>query len=185
MTLSKAPEAASSKFHVNASSPLSSRIVSRAIGLFERIPNTFIAAVARFSIAAVFWRSGQTKVEGFAINLVSGEFQFGWPHLSDSALTLFRYEYKLPYLPPDIAAPLAATAEHLFPLLILIGLGTRFSALALLGMTLVIQLFVYPDAYATHGSWAAVLLYLMARGPGKLSIDHWLAARHGRGAPAR
>jgi putative oxidoreductase len=68
-------------------------------------------------------------------------------------------------------------AEHVFPFLLLIGLATRFSALALLGMTLVIQLFVYPDAYATHGTWAALLLYLMARGPGALSIDHWLARR--------
>jgi uncharacterized membrane protein YphA (DoxX/SURF4 family) len=79
---------------------------------------------------------------------------------------------------PELAAPLAATAEHLFPLLILIGLGTRFSALALLFMTLVIQVFVYPGAYATHATWAAVLLYLIARGPGKLSVDHWLARRH-------
>ena len=62
-------------------------------------------------------------------------------------------------------------------LLLLIGLATRFSALALLGMTLVIQLLVYPGAYATHGVWAAVLLYLMARGPGALSLDHWLASR--------
>ena len=73
-----------------------------------------------------------------------------------------------------LMAPMAATAEHLFPLLILIGLATRFSALALLGMTLVIQLFVYPGAYATHGTWAAVLLVLIARGPGMLSVDHWL-----------
>jgi len=72
---------------------------------------------------------------------------------------------------------MAATAEHLFPLLLLLGLGTRFSALALLGMTLVIEVFVYPDAYPTHGTWAAVLLYLIARGPGVLSIDNWLARR--------
>ena len=74
---------------------------------------------------------------------------------------------------------MAAAAEHLFPFLILIGLGTRFSALALLGMTLVIQVLVYPGAYATHGTWAAVLLYLMVRGPGALSVDHWLAHRYG------
>jgi len=72
---------------------------------------------------------------------------------------------------------MAAAVEHVLPLLILIGLGPRLSALALLGMTLVIQLFVYPGAYATHGTWAAVLLYLMARGPGALSVDHWLASR--------
>lgn len=153
------------------------RLIGVAIGLFERIPNTLIAFIARFSIAAVFWNSGQTKVQGFVVNLVSGEFKLGWPSLSDSALALFQDEYKLPFIPPELAAPMAATAEHVFPLLILIGLGTRFSALALLGMTLVIQLFVYPGAYATHGTWAAVLLYLMARGPGNLSVDHWLASR--------
>ncbi len=160
----------------HAGSPLARR-VSEAIGLFERIPNTLIAFVARFSMAAVFWNSGQTKVQGLVINLVSGEFQLGWPSLSDSALTLFQDEYKLPFIPPEIAALMAATAEHVLPLLLLIGLCTRFSALAMLGMTLVIQLFVYPGAYATHGSWAAVLLYLMARGPGTLSLDHWLASR--------
>ncbi len=160
----------------SARSP-TARLVAGAIGLFERIPNTLTAFIARFSIAAVFWNSGQTKVEGFVVNLVTGEFKLGWPRLSDSALTLFQYEYKLPFIPPEIAAPMAATAEHVLPVLILIGLGTRFSALALLGMTLVIQLFVYPGAYATHGTWAAVLLYLMARGPGMLSVDHWLASR--------
>jgi putative oxidoreductase len=153
------------------------RQVSAIIGLFERIPHTLLAFVARFSIAAVFWNSGQTKVEGLAINLVNGEFSLGWPHLSESAVALFQSEYKLPILPPEVAAPMAAFAEHLFPLLLLFGLATRFSALALLGMTLVIQLFVYPGAYATHGTWAAVLLYLMARGPGALSIDHWLSQR--------
>ena len=154
------------------------RMVSRAIGIFEKIPHSLIALLARFSIAAVFWTSGQTKVEGLAINVVTGEFSLGWPRLSDSALALFRDEYKLPLLSPEFAAPLAATAEHLFPLLLLVGLATRFSALALLGMTLVIQIFVYPGAYATHGTWAAVLLYLMACGPGKISLDHWLATRN-------
>ncbi|MNC65566.1 hypothetical protein D3C75_1158690 [compost metagenome] len=92
---------------------------------------------------------------------------------------MFQSEYHVPLLSPEIAAHLAAFAEHLFPVLILVGFATRFSALALLGMTLTIQLFVYPDAYPTHGTWAAILLYLMATGPGKLSIDH-LIARHYR-----
>ena len=148
-----------------------------AIGWFERIPHALVALVARFSIAAVFWNSGQTKVEGLAINFISGEFRLGWPRLSDSAVALFQDEYKLPFLAPELAAPMAAAAEHVFPLLILFGLATRFSALALLVMTLVIQVFVYPGAYATHATWAAVLLYLMARGPGLLSVDHWLARR--------
>jgi putative oxidoreductase len=165
--------------HRAASSGVSSmsRLIDAAIGVFERIPHSLIAFIARFSIAAVFWNSGQTKVQGFVVNLVSGEFKLGWPSLSDSALALFQDEYKLPFIPPEFAAPMAATAEHLFPLLILIGLGTRFSALALLGMTLVIQLFVYPGAYATHGTWAAVLMFLVARGPGMFSVDHWLASR--------
>lgn len=145
--------------------------------LFERIPNSLIAFLARFSIAAVFWNSGQTKVQGLVLNLVNGDFALGWPRLSDSALSLFQDEYRLPLVPPDLAAPMAAFAEHLFPLLLLFGLATRFSALALLCMTLVIQVFVYPGAYATHGVWAALLLYLMARGPGAFSIDHLLAKR--------
>ena len=136
-----------------------------------------IALLGRFSIAAVFWKSGQTKVQGFAIDIVGGEFQFGMPRLSDSVVELFREEYKLPLVPPELAAPLAAFAEHLFPLLILIGLATRFSAAALLVMTATIQLLVYPDAYPTHGVWAAVLLFLIAKGPGAVSIDHLVARR--------
>lgn len=152
-------------------------LVRRVIATFERIPHSLIAFIARFSIAAVFWLSGQTKIDGFVANFVSGDFVIGWPHINESALQLFQYEYNLPLIPPALAAPIAAMAEHVFPLLILFGLATRFSALALLGMTLVIQFFVYPGAYATHGTWAAILLYLMARGPGVFSIDHLIARR--------
>ena len=159
--------------------PAFTHLVQRAIDLLESIPHSLIAFLARFSIAAVFWHSGQTKIEGLAINVVNGEFMLGWPRLSESALSLFQYEYNLPLIPPALAAPMAATAEHVFPILILFGLATRFSALALLGMTFVIQVFVYPGAYATHGTWAALLLFLMARGPGWLSVDHWIASRHG------
>ena len=148
------------------------------ISVVQRIPNTLLAFVARFSIAAVFWKSGETKIQGFAVDIVNREFTLGWPRLSDSVVDLFRDEYHLPLVPPEIAATLAATAEHLFPVLILLGLATRLSALALLGMTMTIQLFVYPDAYPTHGTWAAVLLYLMVHGPGKLSLDHWIARRY-------
>jgi putative oxidoreductase len=153
-------------------------LIRKFIGIAERIPNTLLAFVARFSIAAVFWKSGQTKIQGFAVDIVNGEFTLGWPGLSDSVVDLFRDEYKLPIIPPEIAAIMAATAEHLFPLLILFGFATRLSALALLGMTMTIQLLVYPDAYPTHGTWAAVLLYLMVHGPGKLSVDHWIAQRY-------
>ena len=155
-------------------------LITRAIALLERIPQSLIAFIARFAIAAVFWKSGQTKIEGLAIDLIDGTFQLGWPRLADSTIPLFTSEYHVPLLSPEIAAHMAAFAEHFFPVLILVGFATRFSAMALLGMTLTIQLFVYPDAYPTHGTWAAVLLYLMATGPGKMSIDHLIAHRFSR-----
>lgn len=154
------------------------RWVRTAISLCARIPHSLIALLARFSIAAVFWKSGQTKIEGLKIDIVDGTFNPGWPRLSDSAIDLFRDEYKVPLVPPEFAAPLAAAAEHVLPLLLLIGLATRLSALGLLVMTAVIQIFVYPGAYPTHGVWAAVLLYLVARGPGALSMDHWIDRRY-------
>jgi putative oxidoreductase len=149
--------------------------VHAAIRALSRIPHSPIALLARFAIAAVFWKSGQTKIEGLAIDFVGGELQIGWPHLSDSAVALFRDEYKLPLLSPEWAARFAAASEHLLPIFLLAGLGTRFAALGLLGMTAVIQVLVYPGAYATHGVWAAVLLWLMALGPGRISLDHWIA----------
>lgn len=129
--------------------------------LAGRIPHDAIALIARLSIAGVFWQSGQTKVEGFMV--------------TDSAVFLFENEYQLPLVNPVLAAHLAALAEHLFPVLLVLGLASRLSALALLGMTLVIQLLVYPGAWPTHGTWAACLLLILARGPGRLSLDHLLA----------
>ena len=156
----------------------SSCLIRQAIALFEKIPYSLLAFIARFSIAAVFWKSGQTKVEGIAIDLINGTFELGTPKLAASTLPLFRSEYHVPLLSPEVAAHMAAFAEHFFPVLILVGLATRFSALALIGMTLVIQLFVYPDAYPTHGTWIALLLLLVAKGPGSLSIDHLIARRY-------
>ena len=153
------------------------RWADRFVDLCGRIPYSAIALLARFSIAAVFWTSAQTKVQGLVINLVEGQVQLGWPRLSDSAVALFRDEYKLPLLPPELAAVLAASAEHGLALLLLLGLATRLSALGLLGMTLVIQLLVYPGAYATHGTWAALLLMLVARGPGVFSLGQLLRRR--------
>lgn len=145
--------------------------------LAERIPHSVIALLGRFAIAATFWKSGQTKVEGFALDIIGGEFQLGWPHLAESTIPLFQEEYKLPLLPPEIAAYAAATAEHVFPVLLLLGLATRFSALALLVMTLTIQVFVYPSAYPTHATWATILIYLIARGGGNYSLDALLSSR--------
>ena len=152
-------------------------LVDKAIALMRAIPYCPIAFLARFSIAAVFWKSAQTKIEGLKIDLFDGTFELGLPRLADFTVDLFRDEYKLPVIPPEIAAPLAATAEHVLAALILLGFATRFSALGLLGMTLVIQVFVYPGAYPTHGTWAALLLMLIAMGPGTLSIDHLIAKR--------
>ncbi|WP_426135583.1 DoxX family protein [Pseudomonas sp. PWP3-1b2] len=152
--------------------------INRVIALFEKIPYSLIAFLARFSIAAVFWKSGQTKVEGFAIDLINGTFQLGVPRLAASTVPLFQSEYRVPLLSPEVAAHMSAFAEHFFPALILVGFATRFSALALIGMTLTIQIFVYPDAYPTHGTWIAILLLLVAKGPGRLSIDHLIARRY-------
>ena len=143
--------------------PLPYRIVEQGLKVLNGIPNDLIALVARLSIAAVFWQSGQTKVEGW--------------RLSDSALYLFENEYKLPLVDPWLAAHLAAFAEHFFPILLVIGLASRLSALALLAMTLVIEIFVYPAAWPTHGTWAACLLFIAARGPGRVSLDAILAMR--------
>jgi putative oxidoreductase len=125
------------------------------------VPHDLLALVDRVAIGAIFWLSGRTKVDG-------------WLHVTDGAIELFRTEYRLPLLPPEIAAHLAAYAEHAFPILLVLGLFTRFAALALLGMTVVIQVFVYPDAWPTHLSWAGLLLYLVGRGGGRLSADRLL-----------
>jgi len=126
---------------------------------FEKIPHSLIALLARVSIGGVFWMSGQTKVSGF--------------HLAEGTVDLFRDEYHLPLIDPTVAAVLAAISEHLFSALLIIGLASRFSALALLGMTLVIEVFVYPDAWATHGTWAICFLVIITKGPGVFSLD-WL-----------
>lgn len=152
-------------------------LLREAIALLERIPHDAIALLARLSIAGVFWRSGQTKIEGFALDPLLGRFELGWPRLAPFTVDLFRDEYKVPILPPELAAIAASWAEHLFPILLVLGLGTRVAALGLLAMTAVIQLFVYPDAWPTHGTWAVCLLYLAARGPGRLALDRAIAAR--------
>jgi putative oxidoreductase len=130
-----------------------------ADALSRLVSHALLALTARVAVAAIFFLSGRTKVEGLLT-------------VTDSAYALFRDEYKVPLLSPELAAHLAAYAEHLFPALLLLGLFTRLSALALLGMTAVIQIFVYPDAWPTHLSWAALMLYLIGRGAGPLSLDH-------------
>ena len=129
-----------------------------ADSLSRWIGHDMLALASRICIAAIFYLSGRTKMEGFLT-------------ITEAAYELFRNEYKLPLIAPEIAAHAAAYAEHLFPLLLVLGLFTRLSALALLAMTLTIQVFVYPDAWPTHLSWAALLLYLIGRGGGSFSVD--------------
>ena len=132
--------------------------------LHQLISDSWLSLIARLAIAGVFLMSGRTKVEGFLT-------------ITDSTYELFRTEYNLPLVPPEIAAHLATYAEHLFPLLLILGLFSRLSALALLGMTTVIEVFVYPDAWATHLTWAGLLLIIIAKGAGKLSLDHKLGIK--------
>jgi len=140
------------------------RIIQRAIAAMGCIPDWLIALAARVFPAAVFWQSGQTKVAGF--------------HLKPSAIALFQNEYQLPLIDPVIAAHISAFSEHFFPILLVIGLATRFSALALLLMTAVIEIFVYPGAWPTHGVWATCFLVVISRGPGWLSLDHLIGQKY-------
>nr|WP_122662599.1 DoxX family protein [Pseudomonas viridiflava] len=132
--------------------------------LQRQISDSLLSLIARVSIAAIFLMSGRTKVEG----LIS---------INPNTYELFRMEYDLPLISPILAAHIATYAEHLFPLLLIIGLFTRLSALALLIMTLVIQVFVYPDAWATHLAWAGLLLIVIGRGAGRISLDSKMAIK--------
>ena len=125
------------------------------------VPEWLIALLCRLGIAGVFFLSARTKVDGIIT-------------LKEQTFTLFQYEYNLPLLPPDAAAYLATYAEHVLSIALVLGIMTRLSALGLLGMTLVIQVFVYPDAWPTHLVWAGPLIYLIGRGGGALSIDRLL-----------
>jgi putative oxidoreductase len=137
--------------------------------LAERIPYSLLGLVSRLAIASVFWRSGRTKVNGLSIR--------------EETFVLFREEYRVPLLPPDLAAYVSTVAEHVFPVLLVIGFASRLSALGLLGMTMVIQLFVYPSGWPQHILWIALLLQIIARGPGALSLDHFIWHRCQLGAP--
>lgn len=137
-------------------------LYDRLVGLLSsRTIESVALLIVRVALAGVFWRSGRTKV-------VEGS----WLEVSDTTRFLFESEYAGVPIPANLAAPMATYAEHLFPALLLAGLATRFSALALLGMTLVIQLFVYPDAWWTvHILWVALAAILISRGGGLFSLD--------------
>lgn len=136
----------------------------------SRIAEGLALLVTRLALAGIFWRSGRTKVvEGTALEI--DEIQY----------FIFENEFSGLPLPADLAVPLTTYAEHLFPILLVIGLATRFSALALLIMTMVIQIFVFPDAWwQTHILWVAMAAILITRGPGILSLDALIASRRAK-----
>ena len=143
------------------------KTIDRIAGL---VPEWLVLLAARWGIAAVFWQSARTKVSGL-LTITPGTFE------------LFASEYAGVPLPPVLAAHMATYAEHAFAVLLALGLMTRISAAGLLGMTAVIQIFVYPDAWPTHLSWAALLLLLIRSGSGAAGIDHGLRPA-GRARPA-
>jgi putative oxidoreductase len=153
------PELSNTSTSAVTSAPAVIRRYNHLAGLVTAaVGDSVLTLIARVAIAAVFFLSGRTKVTGFLT-------------LKDSTYTLFEQEYKLPLVPPEIAAHMAAYAEHFFPLLLILGLFTRGAALGLLGMTTVIEIFVYPDAWPTHLTWAGLLLLIAARGAGVISLD--------------
>ena len=131
---------------------------TRLTTVLNRVPIDLPLLVARLGVGAVFFMSGRTKVTGLLT-------------ITDGARELFRTEYRLPLVPPEIAVHMATYSEHFFPILLVVGLFTRVGALVLLGMTTVIEIFVYPDAWPTHLSWAGLLLPLLVIGGGRWSLD--------------
>jgi putative oxidoreductase len=148
--------------HVAA--PTSSRsrlaLAGRSVRMLDGVPYTLLALPLRAAVAVIFWNSAMAKLANW-----------------DTTIALFTDEYQLPLLPPELAAYVAATIELTAPILLVLGLLTRATALVLLGMTTVIEVLVYPQAWPTHIQWAAMLLILLCRGPGELSIDHLVRRR--------
>ena len=132
--------------------------IRRLIGIADAFPLSLIQLAGRIAVGHVFWQSAQTKLTS-------------WP----VTLQLFAFEYRLPILPPDIAAPMATAAELSGAVLIVLGLFSRLAALMLLGVVATIQIFVYPGHWAEHLMWASLLLLIFARGPGLFSLDRLIA----------
>ena len=137
------------------SSSMPGRVLLRIRGMLERVPFSLLALPLRVAVATVFWSSAMTKLANW-----------------NTALALFEDEYQLPLIPPHIAAYMAVSIELTTPVLLVLGLATRFAAFVMLGMTAVIEIFVYPLAWPDHIQWAAMLLVLLCRGAGALSLDH-------------
>ena len=134
--------------------------VAKLLNWLGRFPLALILLLLRIGIGGTFFKSGLTKIQSW-----------------DTTLSLFADEYKVPLLPTELAAWLATAAELTCPVMIVLGLFARLGAAALLGMTFVIQVFVYPESWVEHLLWASALLYILTRGPGALSVDALIAKR--------
>ena len=132
--------------------------IDKVRSALEAVPLSLIQLMARVAVAAVFWKSGQAKIANW-----------------DLTVQLFQDEYRVPILSPSVAASLATTFELAMPVLLVLGLASRLATLPLLGMVLVIQLFVYPQSWAEHLTWATLLLLILTRGPGAISLDRFIA----------
>ncbi|MEZ7834676.1 MAG: DoxX family protein [Burkholderiaceae bacterium] len=150
--------------HTVSNAPCRRALHASRAALAGAVPHSVIALLARIAMGSTFWLSARTKVDGLLT-------------LKDSTFFLFENEYALPVLPVNVAAYLATYSEHLFALMLFVGLGSRLGAAGMLGITAVIQLLVYPSAWPTHLGWAVLLLVIIAQGPGKLSLDHVLFGR--------
>ena len=150
--------------HTVSNAPCRRALHASRAALAGAVPHSVIGLLARIAMGSTFWLSARTKVDGLLT-------------LKDSTFFLFENEYALPVLPVNVAAYLATYSEHLFALMLFVGLGSRLGAAGMLGITAVIQLLVYPSAWPTHLGWAVLLLVIIAQGPGKLSLDHVLFGR--------
>jgi putative oxidoreductase len=135
-------------------------VVRRVLDWLDRVPYWLLALPLRLAVATIFWDSAIAHLANW-----------------QTTLELFETEYQVPVLPPELAAYMAVAIEVTTPVLLVLGLLTRVSALVLLGMVGVIEAFVYPEAWPTHIQWAAMILVLLCRGPGLLSLDHWIKRR--------
>jgi putative oxidoreductase len=152
-----------SYLHSIASGSHVSALITRAIQELDRVPYALLALPLRLALATIFWNSGMTKLANW-----------------ETTISLFANDYQVPLLPPEVAAYMAASTELTTPVLLILGLFTRLASFVLLGMTAVIEVFVYPQAWPTHIQWAAMLLILLCRGAGKLSLDELLWRRYGQ-----
>ncbi len=158
-------------------------LVNRTFDKLDGVPNGFIAIFARIGAAGVFWKSAMTKI-AFDTEVGNGIWEqftnvlsFNW-QIADSTFFLFQYEYDLPLLPYKLATILGTATELIAPVLLILGLASRFAAATLLVMVATIQFLVYPNLWLDHALWAAALLFILCRGPGLLSLDRLVGNRH-------